>query len=264
MISEWSLAPRIVSRSKTDLRLMPPATPTSDFRLGLLIVCMLFPAGMMAVVFHAAPGSILANVIYSTGKGILLLIPLWWIWKLDRQPIRIPRPNRCAVIDGLISGSAMSFVILVAYFGFLRSTDMLAAMPDLIHLKLQDFHLDSPIRFLGFAVFVMIANASLEEYYWRGFIFKRLQCWISCKTAALLSGAVFSLHHIVILNAYIPSQYFWQGTLLFSAGVAVGGIVWAWRYHRTGSVYAAWFSHAVVDAAIYIIGYDMLWTGRVL
>jgi hypothetical protein len=34
--------------------------------------------------------------------------------------------------------------------------------------------------------------------------------------------------------------------------------VWAWLYERTQSVWAPWLSHLVVDAAIYVIGYDLL------
>src|SRR2546421_401644 len=46
--------------------------------------------------------------------------------------------------------------------------------------------------------------------------------------------------------------------LPFSLCVAAGGAVWAWLYYRTQSLYAAWASHAVIDAAIFAIGFDMV------
>ena len=39
--------------------------------------------------------------------------------------------------------------------------------------------------------------------------------------------------------------------------IAAGGAVWAWIYERTGSLYGPWLSHLVVDAGIFIIGYDI-------
>jgi membrane protease YdiL (CAAX protease family) len=38
----------------------------------------------------------------------------------------------------------------------------------------------------------------------------------------------------------------------------VGGMVWAWLYWRTGSIYAPWLSHLLIDAAIFTAGYDLL------
>jgi len=38
----------------------------------------------------------------------------------------------------------------------------------------------------------------------------------------------------------------------------VGGTVWAWAYHRSGSLVGPWLSHAAIDAAIFLVGYDMV------
>jgi uncharacterized protein len=46
-------------------------------------------------------------------------------------------------------------------------------------------------------------------------------------------------------------------TWLFSLSVAVGGAFWAWLYQRTGSLYGPWLSHLLVDAAIFLVGYDL-------
>ena len=47
-------------------------------------------------------------------------------------------------------------------------------------------------------------------------------------------------------------------TYVFSIGVAIGGAAWAWLYSRSGNLYSAWISHAFVDAAIFWVGYDIL------
>ena len=74
--------------------------------------------------------------------------------------------------------------------------------------------------------------------------------------AILLSSVAFVGHHIIILAAYFG----WTSpaTVLFSACVGVGGAAWAWLYSRSGSLLGPWLSHLLVDAAIFIIGYDLV------
>ena len=47
-------------------------------------------------------------------------------------------------------------------------------------------------------------------------------------------------------------------TWLFSASIAIGGASGPFLYDRTRSIYAPWLSHALVDAAIFVIGYDII------
>ena len=63
-------------------------------------------------------------------------------------------------------------------------------------------------------------------------------------------------HHVIILAAYFGGLSIM--TILFSLAVAIGGAFWAWLYHRTKSLLGPWVSHAIVDAAIYLIGYDLI------
>lgn len=64
------------------------------------------------------------------------------------------------------------------------------------------------------------------------------------------------LHHIVIIGVYFGFAH--PVTWLFSLAVAVGGMYWAWLYVRKDSIYAPWISHAWIDIAIFIVGYDVL------
>ena len=47
-------------------------------------------------------------------------------------------------------------------------------------------------------------------------------------------------------------------TWLFSLAIAIGGAAWAWLYHRSGSLVGPWLSHLLVDAAIFVIGYHLV------
>ena len=97
----------------------------------------------------------------------------------------------------------------------------------------------------------------MEEYYWRWFVFGRLRRHLSFGPAAAVSSLAFMSHHVIVLYVYLPG-YFWTAVVPLSLCVAVGGVVWAWLFEQTRSIYAAWLSHLLVDAGIFAIGYDLL------
>ena len=130
--------------------------------------------------------------------------------------------------------------------------------PEMIHSRLQQFGRDSRLGFLQLAAFICVVHSLFEEYYWRWFVFGWMRRYMPVAVAIVLSSIGFMLHHIVILGVYFPG-HFWTLAMPFSVCVAVGGGVWAWIYQRSGSLYAPWLSHALIDAAIMGLGYWMLW-----
>jgi membrane protease YdiL (CAAX protease family) len=75
------------------------------------------------------------------------------------------------------------------------------------------------------------------------------------QTSVLVSSLGFMAHHVIILAMYFG----WASwaTCLFSLAIAIGGAVWAWLYERSESLVGPWLSHLLVDAAIFVIGYDL-------
>jgi membrane protease YdiL (CAAX protease family) len=62
---------------------------------------------------------------------------------------------------------------------------------------------------------------------------------------------------VIVLAVYLPG-YFWAAVVPLSLCIAVGGLMWAYLFEKTRSIYAAWLSHLLVDLAIFAIGYDIL------
>jgi membrane protease YdiL (CAAX protease family) len=52
----------------------------------------------------------------------------------------------------------------------------------------------------------------------------------------------------------------WENPLTYflSLSVAVGGAVWALLYYRTDNILGPWVSHLLVDAAIFVVGFDIV------
>ena len=138
-------------------------------------------------------------------------------------------------------------------FMWLRPSGMLDQPIDVMRQKVADLGIDSVGKYLALGIFYSLAHSFLEEYYWRWFVFGQLREWIDVKWAVVFSSLGFMAHHVILLAVYFG----WSSpmTWLFSAAVACGGGAWAWLYHRTGTLYAPWLSHLIVDAAIFSLGF---------
>jgi hypothetical protein len=143
-------------------------------------------------------------------------------------------------------GLAFYWLIPVGFF---------AHPSEAILAKIQGFGLNTVGKYAAAALFYALVHSLMEEYYWRWFVFRRLRDFVRLPSAIAISSLGFMAHHVIVLAVYFG----WTSpaTYLFSAGVAVGGAVWAWIYQRSDSLYGPWLSHLLVDAAIFTIGYDL-------
>lgn len=227
-----------------------------------LAFAMLFPVCMAWLYFVAlateqAQANSAVQVAFAVGKLVQGLFPALYVWWFERERLVLRRPT----FDGLALGAGFGLLagaaIVGLYFLWFKSSPLLGHTPQKILHKLQESGMASPGAYLGMSVFYCVAHSLFEEYYWRWFVFGTLRRHVSAAGANVLSSLGFMLHHVVILGVFFPGR-FWTLALPFSLGVAVGGAVWAWIYHRTGSLYAAWLSHALIDAALMAVGYDMV------
>jgi membrane protease YdiL (CAAX protease family) len=200
---------------------------------------------------------------YAGGKVVQFAFPAVYVWLVDRGDLRLGELNRRGLAMGVGFAALVAVFLFAVYFGVLAGDESMRRAAPRIHAKLRGFGLDSPGGFVVAALFLSAVHSLFEEYYWRWFVFGRLKRLIPLGAALLLSGLGFMAHHVVILGTFMPDR-FWRQAVPCSLGVAVGGVAWAWIYHRSGSLAAAWLSHALIDLAIMAIGYDLLrpgWTG---
>jgi membrane protease YdiL (CAAX protease family) len=237
-----------------------------------LVFAMTYPAVMAWLYFvvlagpprdPASPEPPRANPAFqagfAAGKAVQFAFPLLFVWLVEGRRPRPGAPTFRGAGLGLTFGLLVAAAILLVYHGFLHGYLAGLGAASRVRAKVEDFGLDSPGGFLVMAVFISAVHSLLEEYYWRWFVFGRLRHMIPVGAAAVVSGLAFMAHHVIVLAVYFPghSQFF-TTVLPFSLAVAGGGVVWAWLYHQTGSIYAPWLSHTVIDLAIMAVGYDML------
>ncbi len=264
-----------------------PSRPVLVIALGS---AMIFPSILTWLYFRALAGTEgrlnpLQQVVYVAGKIVQFSFPIAFVWLTSglrglTQPLPLTPPAACGLASqstllsrkrleegeglrttgiglGLAFGLLVVGLMLVVYFGFLYHSPVLASTPLKLRRKLAEFGVSSPGAFLGLGIFIAALHSLLEEYYWRWFVFGRLREVVATAPAIALSSLGFMAHHVIVLDAYLPGQFVW-GVLPFSLGVAVGGAFWAWLYQRSGTLLGPWLSHLLVDAGIFVIGWDLL------
>jgi membrane protease YdiL (CAAX protease family) len=227
----------------------------------VLLFAMLWPTvaavgyfvGLASDEHSTGAGNVAFQAFYAGSKLIQFGLPVLWLGYWQGQKLRLARPSFAGLRFGLAFGLLVAGTMFGLYFDFLRDTALFASLAPKLRAKLADFGAATPARFVLLGCFITLLHSLLEEYYWRWFVFGELQRLIPVGTAIVVSGFAFMAHHVVVLASYVPNAAFMLG---LSLGVAVGGMVWAWLYHRTGSIWSAWLSHLLIDAAIMVIGYD--------
>ncbi len=227
-----------------------------------LAFALLFPLFMAWVYFVYVPGdepradpAFIAA--YGLGKLVQFLFPVLYVACVDRAALRPARPTPRGLGPGVAFAGLVAAALFALYFGGLGSSALLADTPGRVFSRLRSFGRDTPAGFVQVAAFLCLFHSLFEEYYWRWFVFGRLKQTLPVAAAVVVSSAGFMLHHVVVLGVFFPGR-FWALAVPLSVCVAVGGAFWAYLYHRTGSLLAAWVSHALVDAAILVVGYAML------
>ena len=236
---------------------LPNASPTSRRGdVAAVVVGLVLPSVVTLVYFvllaRASAG--VQQVAYAIGKGLQFGLPVFWVFCIRRSRPQWHLPRKKGMAECLGFGLLIAAAILVLYHAWLGPTGLLDEAA--IDAKVEGFGMKTPLKYLAMGVFYALGHSLAEEYYWRWFVFGQLRRLVKLGPAIVISSLGFMAHHVIVLATLFPGDP-WL-VLLFSAAVAVGGAVWAWLYQRSGSLYGPWFSHALVDAGIFLLGYSMV------
>jgi membrane protease YdiL (CAAX protease family) len=223
-----------------------------------LIFALIYPTLLTLVYFVWMAGvtETAQQLAYLVGKAIQFVFPLVWVGVICREPLRWPKFNSRGVVAGIAFGLAISGGICGLYFGWFKTAGTFAAAGGTMLAHLAGIGITSAPVYAGVALFYSLLHSLLEEYYWRWFVFGRLRRQMALGTSIVVSSLGFMGHHVVVLGLYFGWTNPW--TYLFSFATVVGGAYWAWLYYRSGSIYGPWFSHLLIDAAIFGVGYDLV------
>lgn len=226
--------------------------------LAALSFALVFPSLVTILYFIVLSKhpSALQQGAFGLGKLIQFAFPVLWVVWIQRARIGWVRPRSRDVAAGAALGLVLLAAALALYFFELKPAGVFDKATDTIQEKVAGFGAATIPRYVALSIFYCLIHSLLEEYYWRWFVFAQLRKCLSLPISVVISGLGFMAHHVFIVGYYFGWDSPW--TYFLSLSVAVGGFVWAWMYEKTGSLYGIWASHALVDTAIFIVGYDLV------
>ena len=219
----------------------------------LLVPVQSISAVVMLFAFPGVTGKVLASLC----RVWMLAFPIvWTIWVEGRRP-QITAPTRGGLLAGFATGLAMFAIMLTAY-------GIVAERIDLGPLRARAVATGfaNPAPFAAVFAYIIVVNAILEEYVWRWFVYRQVEAIVPASfgptgrtiTAVAGAAALFTAHHVILLAAWVGPAV----NALASAGVFIGALIWSTLFARTRSLWPCYLSHALADAAILVMGYDLL------
>ncbi len=223
-----------------------------------VLAALVFPSIVTWVYFVSLAGHSpgVQQASYSIGKAIQFLFPVVWVFVVQRQRIEWQRPRGDGLLAGIGFGAIVVVAMLALYHAYLKPAGYFNGPTEAVHQKVTGFGVDNLAKYAALGLFYSLGHSFLEEYYWRWFVFRQLRPLVSLPTATTISSLGFMAHHVIVLAKFFG--WLSPATWLFSISVAIGGAAWAWLYNRTNSLYGPWLSHLLVDAGIFLIGYDLV------
>lgn len=197
------------------------------------------------------PETLAGKALFVVCKLWIISLPLGWLLLVDRERISWSRPRHDGFTIALVSGLVISAVVIATYFEALRFG---LIDPKTIAESTAKTGLNRLGAYIAGAIYWITLNSLMEEYVWRWFVFRKFEAITTGKFAVIAASLGFTAHHVIALAA----QFSGLITLLGSVGVFIGGLTWSWLYLRFRSVWPCYVSHAIVDLALFWIGYDLI------
>ena len=195
---------------------------TRDVLLGVALVALLLLAGAVVVellVRTLVLAGLLVGIAWGLGPGRYRA-------SAASLGFRVPSGWLAVVLPWVALGGSLSFNVL--YVTVVRRLGLEALQPP----GPPDIPLAGPGMVLAVLAVVLLGPFS-EELFFRGFLFGGLVRPLGPVWAAVVSAAVFGGAHLV-LGVAIPA--------------AVTGLLLAWLYYQTRSIWACFVAHAAQNA----------------
>jgi membrane protease YdiL (CAAX protease family) len=223
----------------------------------VLLLALVYPTILTWTYFVQLSGqeAWLQRTVYGFGKTLQFTLPVVWAFAvLGAKPQwRAPHARELAW------GFAVGLLVMAGMCGLylaLKPQGVFDAAAEQVRAKIVDMRLQSVALYAAMGIFYSLIHSLLEEVYWRWFVYGGLRDRLPIVPSVIVSSLGFMAHHVIVLGIFFG----WSSplTYLFSLGVAAGGAIWAGLYERMHGLYGPWLSHLLVDAAIFLIGFDMV------
>ena len=221
-------------------------------RKAWISLLLLLPAPSIGVLFGMIllPGTPAGQGVFIFSKLWILLLPALWFCLVETG--RMPRGKTAAggFRAGVLSGLAISAAVVLAWL--LLGRRLIDA--DLVRDMAAGIGLGRRAVYAAAALYWIFINSVLEEYVWRWFVVRQCAKLMGPAAAIVVSALGFTLHHILAMQVYFSALVTAAGALC----ILFAGMLWSWMFLRYRTIWPGWLSHALVDVAVFGLGYALI------
>ena len=216
-----------------------------------ILFAAIIGCGAMAVV----DGIIRPDYALKSAIKILFFLAIPFICSRSNKEIEFKSLfsfNKKGLLVALVLGAVIYGVILGGYFLLKDVFDFGSVASSLS----ENAGVNSS-NFLFVSLYISFANSFLEEFFFRGFIFKNIKRGASLPFAYIFSSLAFALYHVAMMIGWFSLPL----TALIIAGLALGGVIFNYLSERFGTIFVPWGAHMFANFAINTIGFILLAKG---
>lgn len=200
--------------------------------------------------FSWSESELQSQIFFIFAKLWIIMIPIYWIYRIEESRVSFGEINSKGMYQSIVSGILIFLAVGIIFLIFGDTLDV-----DLMKQEIGGTGLLTPHIFLLGVFYWITVNSLVEEFVFRQFIGDRILEFTGRESiTVLLSAAIFTLHHTVLLGYYFEP---WQN-VISSIGIFIAGAIWSLLWLRHRSLFVCWISHAIADVAVFGIAYVIL------
>jgi len=229
------------------------ASNATHRRNALLALLLLAPVPSLGVIMAmvVAPGPV-GKTFFTIAKLWLLAFPAAWYLLVEKGGPSWSPVRQGGLVIGAASGAVLAgLIVLGAWLFGVQNMDL-----EPLRVEVREMGLNAVIPYLAGAAGWTFVNSLMEEYVYRWFIFRQCETLMRGTAAVITTSTIFTIHHVIAVSRYLDPLL----TVLASAGVFAGGLIWSWVYFRYRSIWPCWLSHVLADIAVFGVGWRLLFS----
>lgn len=203
---------------------------------------LLYPITGLLLLLWIEQGLTVSYPVKTIAKLVLFVgIPLIVLHKKDVSFLRFKKTDRQSQRVAILLGLLILSMIMLSFYLLESVIDI-----ELILLNLTNNGV-TPTVFPFIALYILLGNSLLEEFFFRGFLtkfFTRTWCRI------FIPSFFFAIYHMSIFLTWFS----WPLLLLAITGLWIGGMLFQLVNEKSGTILSSWIMHMFADAGIILVG----------
>jgi len=203
---------------------------------------------VFVVILYYVDAALRLNYLNKVLIKISLIVLSYILGRIIGLDFNFLKPEKTKAYKKGLVVSIIAFAVIIIGFLVIRNYLDYQVMIDEFKNKYEL----TGIKFFIASIYLVVFNAFLEEYFFRGFVFFNLN---NRKFAYVFSSLAFSIYHISNFKNWFTNDLL---IIIPLVGLFLSGVLFNYLDSKSKDIYNSYIPHFTADLAIVIIGYFII------